>query len=347
MKRVAILVGILAITFTACSEDGTNNPLFNPNFTALKQDIKVGLYPNRILSDGQYVYVVNSGDNTVGKLSLSTYEYDNNFIKLDQGTNPYSISLKSNHLYISSSGKMDDSYNADDIIVDVDLSTGSKTEVLKSLFMVSDIITSTCIEFVESEYDYANSTAKGKVTQYCPDQTLSVPTSCKNPTRIMENEDGYIVTCSGVYSYDADYNITGTVGSGVCFYNSHLEETSCKMEDKDSGSPSVGEKTILIGSTYSGNLTIIKNNTLDTISLVKNSMLVPVHLYNDIYAIAGFNNSTLYLYDAETKAVITEYSMSKTDLDKKGPLDMVYLPDTSQLIVLNSLSATIDVFTIN
>ena len=351
MKRV-LFFSVLCLTLNACSDDSTpeveDTTVEQETITlsVVKENINVGLYPNRILQDGKSLYVVNSGDNTIGKLNLSDYSYDNNFITLDQNTNPYSFSIKDGHLYISSSGKLSETFTPDDIIVDVDLSTGNKTTVLSSLYMASDIITSKCVEFVESEYDYSNSVASGKFTQYCNESKTTVSTTCKNPTRVVARDDGYIVTCSGIYTYDDNYSIVGTDGSGVCFYTSQITEDTCILANKDTGAPSVGKTTSIIGATYSGKMQILVDKQTEEVELSNGTMLVPVHLKDDVYAIAAFNTNIIYIYDANNKKVLTEYKLSKTDLDKRGPLDIVYLQSDNKLAILNSLSSTVDILSI-
>lgn len=375
MRKLSfIILSLFLLNSCDDSSTDTNDPINNPGGTEISKDgpslslvkegIVVGLYPNRIVADSNYVYVVNSGDNTVGRLDLNNHVYDNNFIKFPQGTSPYSIALKYDSeynedlddiipketLYISTSGRLDTSYIPDDAIFEVSLDTKEVKEIKSGLFMASDIIVTDtgCLVYVESEYDYANSKAEGKLTRLCKNEETSIPTSCKNPTRVATNDPMFIVTCSGIFTYDDSYSITGTPGAGACIYNRYLEETKCFNQDGDTGSPAVYTDKAVVGSTYSGTLTVIDGPLLNTYTPFDTpSMLVPYHLYDDIYAIAAFNTSTLYLYDLVNNKLVSEYKMSGSELDKKGPLDLIYIEDRSQLVVLNSLSSTIDIFSVN
>lgn len=340
MNNSKVLVLFFASLLTILPSCDNSSDLELETLVPVKTDIKVGLYPNRILLNGDYAYIVNSGDNTVGRLDLATFDYDNNFIILPQDTNPYALAVMDNHLLVSSVGRYSGDY-----IVSFDLDSLEEEVLVEDLFMVSDLRTSnSCVNFIESEYDYSVGEAEGKLTTLCSGLFSSVKTDCSNPATVRSQGKSIYISCSGVYEYDSSYNISGTEGSGVCIYKDSLELETCLLEGEDTGTISLWGDSLLVGSTFSGVLTIVSGDKIETNLIAENTMINPYYLKDDKALLLDFNNSKVYLYNLIDKEIEVSYNLSETELDKRGSIDLAYDSSLNRVYILNTLSSTVDIF---
>lgn len=72
----------------------------NPHAEIIKSIDNIGLHPSAIAQDDDYVYIVDSGNNTIDRLDKKTHQYTDAFIDLGQDAGTCAIHLDGENIYI-------------------------------------------------------------------------------------------------------------------------------------------------------------------------------------------------------------------------------------------------------
>ena len=331
MKRFVLVLFATAICCFGCSDGGDDSVEFS------------FMWPNALYHLGDDVYIVDSGNNEIDVYHPENGKYENGVIRLPVDSNPVRVTADADNVYIvaEKSGKIYQYHKADGVLKTVaeNLNMPYSIEKLHDCFVVAN-----------SEYDYNNGTAAGSVAKICDDNSNSVPTACKNPVSIRSFGSGYLLSCSGVYQYDGNYNIMGTEGSALQLLDESFSVTKSVLENEDTGTVDFSDKYIVEGSAFTGTIRLFDNElkVLDTYKVDSNEpvMMVPQYLYDDLFAVANFNKDQILIFRAKDDKLqlLKTIQIESTDVAKKGPIDMVYVDD--KLIVLNSIDNSLDIFEI-
>ena len=162
---------------------------------------ETGLYPNQILTDDKYGYIVNSGDNAIQRFLLSDpSQSEPAFIDLGQNQNPYSMVLNGDRLFIVNLlGNNVTIAKKDGTIekaITSDLFDSPEFAIWTGRYL---IVTNTQYSLSYTEPSWGNLV----VIQY-PDtqpEFHTVKTSCNNPQYITHYYDTIIVISSGGLDY--------------------------------------------------------------------------------------------------------------------------------------------------
>ncbi len=201
----------------------------------------------------------------------------------------------------------------------------------------------------------------------------------------LKNFQGIVTVFTGQYLFDANYNIIGVsksaVGMGASF--DHASDSASMfdavlLEDKDVGkmAPLSGGRVFVVGTASSSTFHLIaydaradasQRYSLLSLSLEGDvAMIQPLAIDEERVVLANFNDDSLYLLDvseenmrhcldgdeaacdvAQTKLRATKFALSKSSVDKRGPISMAWDAKRKQLLVLNNLSETLDVIRID
>ena len=344
--RLVIMILLIVILY-GCSDLGHTDTYsgFSSRTLQFVKSYSIGMWPNSLYLDKRDIYIVDSGNNEIDVYHIDTDIYENSWIKLPTDSNPVQVSADDEHVYIIASNTH--------ILYQYDKITGTLITLIdQGLDMPYSLISSDgCHTIVNSEYDYIHNTAGGYITYYCGSNVQSISSECKNPVSIQKVDNDYIVTCSGVFQYDSQYNMTGSTGSALILYDSNFSVVRSEFNNDDPGSVAVSEQFIVSGSAYKGTIHLLDHqlNLLDAYHLNRddsNVMLIPRYIKNDLFVIADFNHDMLIFIHTEHGkiGIHSEHRISDSSIARKGPLDIIYDDNSHQLFILNSLSETLDIY---
>lgn len=344
---ILILTILMSIILSGCSDLGhaDSNSGFTSSTIQFVKSYPIGMWPNALYHDNRDLYIVDSGNNEIDVYHIDTDIYENSVIKLPTDSNPVQVSADNTYVYVIASNS--------NILYQYDKATGILTSLLDhGLDMPYSLISSDgCHIIVNSEYDYINNTAGGFITNFCDSDLQNITTTCLNPVSIQKMDKGYLVTCSGVFQYDKNYNITGTNGSALVLFDSLFSNIKTVFNNDDPGSVAISQEYILSGSAYQGTIHLLDHdlNILDSYHFKRpdtNVMLIPRHIKDDLFVVADFNHDMLsFIHTGYGKIDIhSEHRISDSQVARKGPLDLIYDDNSHQLFILNSLSETLDIY---
>jgi hypothetical protein len=330
-----------------CTDDEKTTAAGLPDDLSFVGEFQIGMWPKSLYKDGDDIYIADSGNNEIDVYHIKTGQYENSLIKLPKDSNPVQVSADESNVYIVAMNT--------NILYQYSKSSKALTELYSdTLNMPSAIITSGgCHVLVNNEYDYANSTAAGSISKVCGSDSINTPTFCKNPVDIVILDDGYLLTCSGVYQYDSNYAITGTEGSALQKLDSRFAVVKSIFSDDDPGTAAVSKNYIVTGASFKGVAHLLDHdlNILDTFTIGDGSatMLVARYLHDDLFVIADFNHDKLFFVKVGSGKFVVQFeaTISDSSVARKGPLDIIYDADSHTLAVLNSLMETLDIYRIN
>ena len=341
-KWLSLMLTGMMCCVLGCTDDNEKN--LSADLTAAGS-WKIGMWPNSLYKDGSDVYVADSGNNEIDIYHIESGQYEDSKIKLPVDSNPLQVSTDDSNVYIVASKS--------NLIYQYNKASGELTALnITGLNMPYSILTSGgCHVIVNSEYDYDNGTAAGSIAKICGSDDTRLPTTCKNPVDIKSLDNGYLLSCSGVYQYDSNYAITRTQGSALQKLDSNFDVVKSIFADDDPGTAAISKDYIVTGSSFKGVAHLLDHdlNVLDTYTIGDGSasMLVARYLYDDNFVIADFNHDKLFFVKVGSGKFVVQFeaAISDSEVARKGPLDIIY--DNHSILVLNSLSETLDIYRIN
>lgn len=321
-------------------------------FTAVKSLEDVGLWPSDLDLYGDYAYVVDSGNNAITRISLSALTVEKNYADLGKDASPYAIHASNNALYVA--------LQANGTIAQIPYSDPKAvTTVTEGLIAPTAVIThGENIIIADSEYDYATpQNTKGSIHFKTPQGETVLPSSSPNPAFLD------IVTIEG-----KDYLLS--INAGVIdFVNNTPPEKSCidvwPLEDVSSltkpvsyiciPAASLGRTAVIGDNLYAGDAMAPIYYIIPLSKLLSSppkysystadpeltkATITPVNV-EDTLTMINFSQDTISWGDSY---YFMTYSISgATENPVKGPIDIVYDAPRKHILILNSLSETVDV----
>lgn len=378
-KKVMLLTGI-CLSLSAC-EDGDHAPSAGIVTTISE----IGATANQVVVDGDYAYIVASGDNVIQRLKLSDRTLEKNYIDVGQNANPYAMTVAGDDIYIACS--------SNHTIVKVSKKDPKQiTTILTQADGIngpSDILFKQGTVYVtNTEYDMETYVPEGSIftMKIAGQEKYSYKTQYLNPTAMydyhLKHYQGMITVFTGSYLFDADYNITGFDQSAVGMsanFGENLQYDAYLLKNVDVGkvAPLLGGKHFVVGTAASAEIHLITID--DTAETVQDRFAVsamklpgelssfhPVAVSEERVVLANFNADVLYqldatdpdvaawlggddsAHDAAVQAVVsTKLALSSSAVDRRGPISMAWDASRNQLLVLNTLSETLDIVTID
>ena len=180
----------------------------------------LGTFPNTVTVAGGYGWVVNSGDNTVARYSLSDpNDIDNSFIDVGNDQNPYDLAVYGDRIYITNN--VGNSITVADTMGNV-----IDTVALPELVSPQDILaTEDYLIVANTEFTFpAPTTRFGSVLVLSrtdsPALLNRLETGWSNPQYLALAGDTLIAVSSGATDYDVDTGlVTPTSPGGVDFFS--------------------------------------------------------------------------------------------------------------------------------
>ena len=317
------------------------------------------MYPNDIVMNQTHAFIVDSGNNTIHRIALDTLDVEKNFVDLGQNVGPASAYADQDNLYIVC--------NMTSQVVKVDLKTQAKSVILSADKLISGynvLKVDNAVIVSDSEYDLSNpSNTKGSLIVIKDDGSInSFDTETPNPTSIANikvGEKQYIVSSnSGIVQYGSNGEMTAPdksciqlwaleelMGGDTPFVKTHCETNSSV------GKISVSDTHLYVGDgvtpkVYSTDITKLPDFDIWTSAAFGNAkdlgMTIPLVVGSDL-AVFNFNADTLTWVRGDKRINL---KLSQTEASKKGPISAIYDANHKQILVLNSLSGSIDVLKI-
>jgi sugar lactone lactonase YvrE len=302
-----------------------------------KEVTSIGASSNQIVKDGDFLWIVESGDNVVSRYNLETDSYTSGFIDVGSGRNPYSIAIakEARRVYITNF--------ASDSITVADYDTGDVVQEIEAeslaspsgIALTESSIYVTNINLDGREYGDGSVTVL-KRSDFSTAGTLN--TAQKNPQFVetvkINGNNTVIVAETGVISFGEGGSVSGVSEGAIEIWtepsgDGQLEKTTLTIENLESNPTLGGPGRIAItpdkSSAYvaSGTAPVLFKVDLADKELER-GVDNPIQMYetegssldsidiadNGILALTAFNKDALYLYD--------------TDCDEKiaGPIDL-------------------------
>lgn len=314
---------------------------------------EMGNWPSDITMSSKYAFVVDSGNNAIHRIELSTLEVERNYIDLGQNAAPYSAEADEEALYVALQGK-------NSVIKYPHSNPKESTVILSDLQAPTAIyIRDGNIYVTDSEYNYEEpSKTGGKLYAILKDKgTVVLDTTVQNPGFIEHCPmyDLIMTVNSGIVSFSPD----ATPPSKSCVDMWKIDEISQDGVNKPKWTfcrenTSLGRTIKSSGIFYAGdglksavhaiNMLEVPEGKAEfkTIVLSDESigMTTPVDLGNQL-AVLDFNNDRLYWFDG--MKVKSSYKLTESKTSSRGPIDAVYDSEHKHLLILNSTSGSVDV----
>lgn len=300
-----------------------------------------------------FAYVVDSMNNVIHRIHLDELSVDKNYIDLGQNAAPYAVYADDNGLYVAVQGKKS--------VIKFPPDKPNEPVVLSDNLIAPSAIYSynDLLFYADSEYDYNDASKTGG----------------KVHVITKENEHIELVSSyqnTGFLDYCPTYDWIFAVNSGiVSFYPEVMPPEKSCVDLWDAKNLSVAEEnkpayTFCVDNTSLGRMsksqgTLYMGDALkpvihglwvndvpkgkghiEDIVLSDDStgLTTPVDMGTSL-AVVEFNHDMLYFRKDQ---VLTSYRLSKTQTLNKGPIDAVYDAKHKQLLILNSIAGSVDVF---
>ncbi len=355
-----------------------DGPRGEMKFSKVKTIESMGLYPNQVVVHGDFAYAIASGDNVVMRIDLDSFKVDKAYIDLGQNANPYAMTFEGDDIYVvnSVSNTLVKTRTTDPKSLETLASANH------GLNMPMDVVVNPYTQAISvgcADYN-TNGVAEGKIVSLNHDGSFSEEKDAleiKNITALYAVPKTKFMTAvgSGNYVFDSDYEITGTHDNGVRVTDystaaTPVSETILKNEDVGKMAFLDDSRVWLVGSSFSSKMHSIHYNkvgdyqtsTLQLDSGKGMGMYIPVAIDDTHAVIADFNHDKLYVVDLNQSDVrawaegsnasaaaaaesikASSFALSSTSVDRRGPVSMAVDPKRSYILVLNSLSETLDV----
>ena len=317
------------------------------------------LYANDIVMNSTHAFIVDSGNNTIHRVSLDSLEVEKNYIDLGQDIGPYTAYVDDKELYIVC--------NLTSQVVKVDLSTKQQTVVLNADHLVSGTAVTkvgNTVIVADSEYNFEDSAkTEGKLVVIKEDGSIiEHKTATPNPTFIqsvkLDGKDFIVSSNSGVIQYDENWQPKAPEQSCVQLWalddlvknedpavKTHCEQNSSvgRLFVSDSHlyvGDGVTPKVYMTGITQLADFDTWTNMTFgDAGSL---GMTIPVTVEDDL-AVFNFNQDSMTWVRGEHRLTL---KLSPSEASKKGPISVVYDASHRRIYVLNSSSGSLDLLNV-
>lgn len=206
MKKVLILIFLIATIalvgerlFVVNSISGTLSKIDTETETVNNTFAELGTTPNLIDIADDYAYVVNSGDNSIQKIDLTTGNTVSN-IYVEDSSNPWYAKVKGEYLYVT--GFYTNKLYKIDLATEEIVAQTVVGEAPEGIEFYQDKVYVTCTG------GYANDYVDSQVTVLSEDSLeiiTTIPTSL-NPQYIHHYNDKLFVICTGNWA-----NVTGEI----------------------------------------------------------------------------------------------------------------------------------------
>lgn len=383
MKRL-FAVGLCLFCINAC-DDSENGGEQDENktlgFTKLKTFQDVGKTTNQVVLGQDLAYIVASGDNVINVVYLSEWTFASKYIDLGQDANPYAMALDGPSIFIANSINLiaSSSIVAPKLLEPI-LTDENGVNGPTDIYAFKDKIYVT-----NSEYNMTTYVPEGSilVSNRTGGDVHVYKTALRNPTAFydfhLDQYEGMVTVFTGEYLMDENYNITGFKDSGIgmtASFDDSLKYETYLLKDVDVGkmAPLMDGKHFVVGTANTPVIHIItvQDNAEEHFKVREmklpgtQAMYHPVAISKTAVVLANFNADTLYILDASNQAVSswlsgddsayeaavqavvsTEYKLSTSSVDRKGPISMAWSDTYKHLFVLNTLSETLDVFKVD
>ena len=357
-----VLGFFLAIfAFSGCSDDDVN-----PSGNAIPANVDIsghemyiasvktlaeaGNGPNDIALNSRYAYVVSSGDNTISRIDLATLELQKNYLDLGDDSAPSACWAEEDALYIVQSGNGGKA---------LQYSLGDKTrrEFRASFVSPSAIRAHNGTVFVaDSEYGSGTGSVYAFAENSSTPQKLA--TSAHDPMflDVYHADNGaktwLIVVDSGWTSGTESIPPKSCVDfwdiTDIATVSESPAHSYC-VQNASLGHTAVVGNTLYIGDGMKPILHTLDLAKLGTDGLTLGSialsnetmgMTTPVHANGHLFAF-DFNRDTMY-WDLESEQP-QSLGLTKAKSDKKGPVAAAYDAARKQILVVHSMSGSVDV----
>jgi len=332
--------------------------------SAVQNDVTtLGVYANTITIDGEFAYVVNSGDNTIQRYSTADPAGSSNKRFVDEGTNknPFDLAIYGDRIYITNS--------FEGSITVAALSTGAvlSTTILPELVSPQDIVaTEGYLLVANTEFTFpAPSERFGSLVVLSRSDTPAlvnrIPTTQSNPQFVRVVGDTVYVVNSGRTDYDMDTGIVspGTDGgldtlalSTLAAANGVDGNVSLPPSGLvgNPGTPTIVGTTMFLGS---GTASVLFQIDLSTLSAVRGTnapivlgdtgtsgFAVPSLGPDGLLYVADFNNDKVSVFDPACGAVIGQpIGVGSSAEMMEGPFDMAWDASGKAHIVMSVSSS--------
>lgn len=370
-KLSRILSIALALSmFSACQseeqEDNNGTPSAPINlYGELDPDLKaalplnavtslndIGLWPSDLAIFGDYAYVVDSGNNAITRIGLNDLKVEKNYVDFGENASPYAIYANSEAIYVALQGNGTIARVAHDNPSEI-------TTIANGLIAPTAVCANQGDTYIaDSEYDYANpQNTKGSIHLKTTQGEATLPSTSPNPAfieTISLNGKPYLLSINaGVIDF-----ITQTPPPKSCIDLWPLSDISTLAQPENSvcaTNASLGRITVLNDTLYTGDAMtptlyavptsklLEPDATFDTQMLLDTpkGTLTPIAIDNKALAVIDFTSDTItWLKDNRP---LRFYLTAPAENPVKGPIDIVYDSPRNQILILNSLSETIDV----
>lgn len=365
MKQFFLLLMATLLIFTGCDSDDDKKVDEQSAITTLS--VAAGTYPNDMLLDNGYLYLVNSGDNAVQRINLDDMSNETTFLKTPEYANPYYEIIDDGTLMVSNSmgnsvsiAELDDVANAqtytpagDDALVSPQGIAANSTDI-----------------FVASTGAYYDAVAKemvfgdGFVTildRKAGTVSKKVVTTQLNPQRtLLLNGKLYVINSgssvfkegTNVPSSDSGVDIMdiSDPDAGMINLKIGFEDGTLKGGVANSALSSDSKKLYLFSNAFELYVVDLEQDklvrdmsnpiVLKETTAVENALLSGV-IVGDILYMINFNDDNLYVYDLTTEAIIKTVKIGEpaTEGAIEGPQRIVYNSANKSLYVLFGLSS--------
>lgn len=354
--------------WTACGGDDPDTPMTNINLfgdldaetqaalplKAVTSLTDIGLWPSDLAIYGDYAYVVDSGNNAITRIHLTDFKVEKNYIDLGADASPYAVYADAEDIYVALQGKGTvariSSANPTDIAT-----AASDLRAPTAILTAGDAL---CI--ADSEYDYASpQNTKGSIHVITSQGAFTVPSSSPNPAfidTISLNGTTYLLSINaGVIDF-----ATQTPPAKSCIDIWQIPQNLASAQPANSvcvSNANLGRVTTLDQMLYVGDgmtptlyklplgslLTKDAQFTYMPILNAPKGTTTPIAI-GDHLAVIDFTSDSISW--AAESAPQTYYLTTPAENPVKGPIDIVYDAARKQILILNSLSETIDVLAI-
>lgn len=322
----------------------------------------LGSYPSDLSIAGEHAYIVDYSNNAIHRVDLERYVVDKNFIDLGQNAGPYSVYANGDNIWVTTQKIKQ--------VLRFDREGKQKSLVLSEEHIVAptDVVFYDGYTIVaDSEYDYTDSSKTGgSILSISSDGGLvERKTSAQNPVfvRVVEyGDDAYIVVVdAGVISYGADFSVE-KLPERSCLDVWKLSDFVKKDEEYSPKSVCV-ENASLGGMAWSKEMFYVGDAMQPQYHAIAMSELFDMASKDQnlkTIALSGGDYTTLikpivveealFLFDSAKNAVRWKKGNAShvfalaPEGDVKMPIDAEYNSTNKKMVVLNSASASVDVF---
>jgi hypothetical protein len=322
----------------------------------------LGTYPNAIDALAGFLYVVNSGDNTVQRVNIDTAASEPSFVDLGENQNPYDFTIFGDRIYITN-------LIANSVAV-ADLSTGQviSNTAFPELISPQDIIaTDNYLIIANTEFVFGSgATEFGSVIVLSRDDTPTfinrIPTTQPNPQFVFVHGDSAYAVNSGLIEYDDNFvsSPVGDAGVDIIPLNALSNISSAPQNISlgaaqgfvgNPGAPAVIGDALFLGS---GTAPILFQIDLTTQQVVRgvsnpievrpvgpeNALMIPFKGPQNKLYVSDFNMDQLHVFDPHTLgACAPPLTVGESAELLEGPLAITWSGTSG--FILNSIASTI------